>query len=61
MRLRDRDDANVIAALMNGDLATLGNAIPEMLAHCYDTIQIMLRVPRQQGMPAVGSEAFLLH
>lgn len=52
------DGAELIAALMNGDLAALGNANAETLAHCYSAIQGALRVLRPQGRPAVGSEAF---
>jgi hypothetical protein len=49
--------AELIAALMNGDLTSLGNASAETLAHCYSAIQGALRVLRPRGRPAVGQEA----
>ena len=50
--------AELIAALMNGDLTSLGNASAETLAHCYSAIQGALRVLKPRGRPAVGREAF---
>ncbi len=52
------DGAELIAALMNGDLVSLGNANAATLAHSYTAIQGARRVLRPRGRPAVGSEAF---
>lgn len=54
----DGNGANLIAALMNGDLATLATASAETFAHCYDTVRRMLGALRPRGRPAVGSEVF---
>ncbi len=54
----DGNGAELIAALMNGDLTSLENANAETLAHCYSAIQGALRVLRPRGRPAVGWEAF---
>ncbi len=54
----DGDGAELIAALMNGDLVALGNANAETLAHCYRAIQGALRVLRPRGLPSVGWKAF---
>ena len=54
----DGNGAELIAALMNGDLATLGTASVERLAHCYGAIRGALRVLGPRGRPAAGSEAF---
>ena len=54
----DGNGAELIAALMNGDLTSLGNANAETLAQCYNAIQGALRVLRPQGRPAVWWEAF---
>jgi hypothetical protein len=53
----DGNGAELIAALMNGDLTPLGKANAETLAHCYSAIQGALRVLRPRGRPAVGWEA----
>lgn len=54
----DGTGADLIAALMNGDLTPLASARAEALAHCYKTIRGSLGVLRPRGRPAVGSEAF---
>ncbi len=53
----DGNGADLVAALMNGDLTPLGNANAETLAHGYSAIQGALRVLRPRGRPAVGWEA----
>jgi hypothetical protein len=61
MHLRDGKEAELIAALMNGDLAKLATANPETLANCYKTVRRLLHVPRERHRPEVASEAFSLH
>ncbi len=54
----DGNGAELIAALMNGDLTLLRNAHAETLAQCYNALQGALRVFKPRGRPAVGWEAF---
>ena len=54
----DGNGAELIAALMNGDLTTPRTASAETLAHCYGAIRGVRRVLRPRSRPAVGSEAF---
>ena len=55
---RDGDGAEVIAGLMNGDLAPLASAGAETLAQCYSAMRSALRILKPLGRPAVGAEAF---
>jgi hypothetical protein len=57
-RCRDATGAELIAGLMNGDLAPLASASAETLAHCYHAMRGALRVLKPLGRPAVGTEAF---
>ncbi len=54
---RDAEGAELIAALMNGDLATLASASPDAVARCRQAICGVLRVMRPRGRPAVGTGA----
>ena len=55
---REASGAQLIAALMNGDLAVLAKASPEALANCQSAIGGALRLLRPRGRPAVGSALF---
>jgi hypothetical protein len=57
MQLRDGDDAELVVALMNGDLETLGNVSAETLAHCHKTIQGLLSGSVREVVLPPGSEA----
>ena len=50
--------AELIAALMNGDLAVLSRADAETLAYCRSAIGGALRPLRPRGRPAVGVGLF---
>jgi len=50
--------AELIAALMNGDLDVLAKASTETLAYCHSTIDCALRPLRPRGRPAVGAGLF---
>ena len=54
----DAAGAELIAALMNGDLAALANASPEAVTLCRKAMSDLLRVMRPHGRPAVGKNAF---
>ncbi len=54
----DGNGAELIAALMNGDLTSLRHAHAETLAECYNALQGALRILKPRGRPAFGLEAF---
>jgi len=51
----DAIGAELIAALMNGDLTALAEASAEAVSRCHKAIGGALRVPRQRARPAVGA------
>jgi hypothetical protein len=57
-RCRDATGAELIAGLMNGDLAPLASASAETLAHCFNAMRGALRVLKPLGRPAVGTGPF---
>ena len=54
----DAEGAELMAALMNGDLSALASASPEALTRCRRAMGDLLRVMRPRGRPAVGRDAF---
>jgi len=50
--------AELIAALMNGDLAALAMASAETMAYCKSAIGGALQPLRPRGRPAVGASLF---
>ena len=58
VRCSDRDGAELIAGLMNGDLIALGCATAETAAQCCTAVRGALRVLKPVGWPGVGTEAF---
>jgi len=55
----DANGAELIAALMNGDLTALADASADALAHCRKTLGGALQQPKPRGRPAVGRASFL--
>lgn len=55
---RDERGAELIAALMNGDLKALSSASADTVARCREAIHGALRTLRLRGRPAVGVDAF---
>ena len=54
----DPQGAELIAALMNGDLTALATASPDALTCCRRAIGDILRVLEPNGRPAVGTDSF---
>jgi hypothetical protein len=55
---RDEQGAELIAALMNGDLTALSSASDDTVARCREAIHGALRTLRPRGRPSVGVDTF---